>query len=285
VNASANAISNLLKLLTFGQIASGNRDDLLGVENAASVLGIALTNLLIEKKSGMKKPPTTAVTAKMTFKPAVDETPVNIDTFAAREGEISQWSDNGSEDTEEKTEEGRELTSDKETISDEVLIDGVAFNEVSTVKPDGDNVGSNNKIYQCKHCPKKFAGQEYLEIHQANKHVNSSGTLNTVSRTKKNLNCSICDKSFPSKSSMKTHNNTHTKPNKCLKCDKGFSLPRNLKIHNGKCTATQNSISQVGQLDHCEFCKEQFDDPGELESHMVLMHSINEMIQTAEFVR
>ena len=294
MNASSKSLSNLLKVLTIGQIPSKGRDDLLDLKEVASAMGMSLTNLVLEKTSQKKKTPLTAVTANMTFRPLLDETPANMDTFAAREGSISQWSNNGANDDEKsKVNEESTHTIDTLVITDYDFISEENSSEENLISQneDKDKKDEGSKIYQCEHCPKKFAGQEYLDMHRESKHTKSTvlkkdtkapskKTIQTPIKIK-GFDCSICDRTFSNNASLKLHTNIHTKPYKCMKCDKAFSQAGNMKTHMGKCNATQNSISRT-ESDYCEFCKEYFEFPVELETHMVLMHSINEMILSLE---
>ena len=295
MNASSHSISSLLKVLTTGKISSNNKENLLDVEKTAYQLNIPLTNLILEKTSQLKKTPKTAVTAKMTFRSGLDETPLNLDTFSAREGGISQWSNNDAMEynineaaTGEQNQAVNKIVKLEKPSSDL----GKSSEDSTGTNQDRSEILNNegNQVFPCTYCPKKFAGEEYLELHNKSKHpkmvkeLSNDKKIKILSRQK--INCNLCDKTFTNPSSLKLHKNIHTKPYKCFKCEKGFSQSGNMRTHMGKCTATQNSISQTesSELDHCEFCKEEFDDAGELETHMVLMHSISEMIQSSELV-
>ena len=142
--------------------------------------------------------------------------------------------------------------------------------------------------FQCNECDHKFNCERKLLKHIL-QHTNR-------------YSCDQCDNSFQLSSSLKNHKNIHLdeKPFKCEVCDKEFTQAGNLKTHkirhHGEVDTKQNSSTisitpdvlesgdknETTTADHCGYCDEQFDDASELNSHMVLMHSIQKMIESSD---
>jgi len=136
---------------------------------------------------------------------------------------------------------------------------------------------------QCNNCDREFDSE-----HKLNKHA-----LQHTNR----YSCDQCDKSFQSSSTLKNHKNIHLdeKPFKCEICDKEFTQAGNLKTHkikhHGDVDSKLNSstVSMTPDVsgsedetpttsDKCGYCEEHFGDSSELNSHMVMMHSIQEPV-------
>ncbi|XP_065564527.1 zinc finger protein 665-like isoform X2 [Artemia franciscana] len=102
------------------------------------------------------------------------------------------------------------------------------------------------KDSECNICNKKFPSHSHLEIHQR------------IHTGKKPFICSVCQKSFSQLGNLKSHQRLHTgeRPFKCNTCQKSFSQLSNLKshqrLHTGerpfKCNACHKSFSQLGNL-------------------------------------
>eukprot|EP00092_Neocalanus_flemingeri_P025566 GFUD01027717.1.p1 GENE.GFUD01027717.1~~GFUD01027717.1.p1 ORF type:complete len:410 (-),score=93.53 GFUD01027717.1:38-1267(-) len=166
--------------------------------------------------------------------------------------------------------------------------------EISTVKIEKPEDEDNASEFQCQQCDEGFKSERKLSKH-SRKHTNR-------------FTCDQCEKTFVNSSSLKNHSNIHLaeKPFKCEVCNKEFTQAGNLKTHRIKhhnLTDTQADSSAVAftpeveetddkdatgdssekvTADHCGYCEEQFDDIAELNSHMVLMHSIQKMIESSE---
>jgi len=176
--------------------------------------------------------------------------------------------------------------------------------DISIVKVENPEDGTSE--FQCNQCHLEFKSERKLVKHTL-QHTNRFG-------------CDGCDKSFQSSSTLKNHRNIHLdeKPFKCEICNKEFTQAGNLKTHrirhhNASDTTHLDSseisvapvvvetdvietdvvletnddnvnddISENVTVDHCGYCDELFDDAAELNSHMVLMHSIQKMIESSD---
>jgi len=345
VSASSSSISNLLKLLTTGQVASNNKDALVNVKEASKALGINLSNCLLEAKNNLsatiirKLPAKTDVfsstppgpasqTMLMRKLPAKSEpqvSPANLSVFRNREsglGGIAKWNTvitaknkiiqvpgpaevNAKDVINEETKEN----DDEESFLGELKLAcefcGAVFASKRNLKrhklnkhPNGSNkegAGSGEYVVkvenhesgalklQCNNCDREFDSE-----HKLNKHA-----LQHTNR----YSCDQCDKSFQSSSTLKNHKNIHLdeKPFKCEICDKEFTQAGNLKTHkikhHGDVDSKLNSstVSMTPDVsgsedetpttsDKCGYCEEHFGDSSELNSHMVMMHSIQEPV-------
>jgi len=177
--------------------------------------------------------------------------------------------------------------------------------DISIVKVEHSEDGSSE--FQCNQCHLEFKSERKLVKHNM-QHTNR-------------FSCDGCDKSFQSSSTLKNHRNIHLdeKPFKCEICNKEFTQAGNLKTHrirhHNASDTTQLDSSAIAvtpvdletdvvletdivletiendvnddtsenvTVDHCGYCDELFDDAAELNSHMVLMHSIQKMIESSD---
>jgi len=149
-------------------------------------------------------------------------------------------------------------------------------------------------IFKCTLCDNEFDSERKLLKHTP-QHTNG-------------FNCDQCEKSFSNSGVLKSHKNIHLdeKPFKCDVCDKGFAQAGNLKTHKIRYhegpdlqensaettvsvevdisseVAENEQSEEVVAGDKCGYCEEHFDDASELNSHMVLMHSIQRMIESSD---
>jgi len=185
---------------------------------------------------------------------------------------------------------------------------GVPGPEYDSLLTDSDTVGVKAEDFEnvavkfpCTDCQKEFNSGRKLYRHRL-QHTN-------------NFKCDQCEKSFPTNGALRLHKNIHLdeKPFNCDECDKGFAQAGNLKTHklryhegNDKQQSVMSSDNVEGNdeqvegnehveinvqfeeenagiaNDKCNFCDEHFDDSSELNAHMILMHSIQEMIQSSD---
>jgi len=143
--------------------------------------------------------------------------------------------------------------------------------------------------FPCDDCDREFDSDFKLKKH-ALQHSNR-------------FTCDVCQKGFQSSSTLKNHKNIHLdeKPFKCEICEKEFTQAGNLKTHmirhhgisdfkpdvsTNSLASGNNELEDNGErsssADKCGYCEENFDDASELNSHMVLMHSIQEMIVSSD---
>ena len=86
-----------------------------------------------------------------------------------------------------------------------------------------DGVKMSDKKYSCNKCEKGFLTGLKLKKHMRSHSVTESGEHE----------CEVCQKRFPSSSSLFLHRNIHLeeKPFKCDDCAKGFAQKGNFKAH------------------------------------------------------
>ena len=86
--------------------------------------------------------------------------------------------------------------------------------------------------FQCKHCEKKFADAEALDLHTASQHKNLP---------KKSFNCEKCEALFSTKYNLDRHKVVHgnvadaVSRFDCPQCSNTFSNKANLKNHVKRC--------------------------------------------------
>jgi len=352
VSVSSNSISNLLKLLIFGEVTSNKKEALAEVKEAAKALGINLGNCQLEgnKNSGQ------ITIKKILAKPNPPPGPTELSLT-------------GLPDLRKNKSEIKQITKKWNTVivaqnkithvTEENVKDRIIKSETPEIeKPD------SKQSLKCDLCFKVFREKRYLRRHRFRKHKISlraksgrptSGLdpvllLNSEVKTEfsedvvvklpcgdcekefdskkklykhrlqhtNNYTCDQCEKSFPTPGALRLHKNIHLdeKPFQCDSCEKGFAQAGNLKTHkiryhdgkgiqkssNVSISASENAegynqvevseqvevevqdADEVGSIsgDKCGYCDEHFDDSAELNAHMILMHSIQEMIQSSD---
>lgn len=88
-----------------------------------------------------------------------------------------------------------------------------------------------------------------------------TGREDQAQMEKKGYLCKVCKKTFIKKSSLSSHEITHTgeTPFKCQFCNKGFNVRSNLNVH---------LRIHTGQRPHvCEICQKTFTQAGQLKTH------------------
>lgn len=135
---------------------------------------------------------------------------------------------------------------------------------------------TGDRPYKCSYCEKSFTCSSHRKRHER-LHTGEHPYI-----------CQHCDKGFSSPSNLKDHIYVHTKENpyKCSECGKGFTqwgaMQRHvMAIHEkrkdvqcdecGKCFARKDYLKLHIQKCHwskCDFCKESFEQPGELQQHL-----------------
>ena len=91
------------------------------------------------------------------------------------------------------------------------------------LKTEGSEIDGSVNRYKCVKCEKSFLTGRKFSEHMRTHSVTGSGEHQ----------CEVCQKRFPSSSSLILHRNIHLeeKPFKCDECDKGFAQKGNLKAH------------------------------------------------------
>jgi len=137
----------------------------------------------------------------------------------------------------------------------------------------------------CTECDQTFKSEKRLKKH-------------TLTHTSKH-SCDDCGKTFQSSSSLRLHSNIHLEAPafSCEICNKGFSQAGNLKTHklryHSDDTSNQapadtsdaslpeltSTTENTTEQNICGYCEEKFDDTAELNSHMVLLHNVQETNQ------
>ena len=176
ISASSSSISNLLKLITTGQVASNNKDALVNVKEASKALGINLSNCLLESKNNLgatiirKLPAKTDVisstppagqTMTMRKLPAKSErqvSPANLSVFRNREsglGGIAKWNT---------------VITAKNKITKVPAEDNTK--DISEETKEESSLGEPK--LSCEFCRAVFSSKRNLKRHKLNKHPNGS---------------------------------------------------------------------------------------------------------------
>ena len=349
VSASSTSISNLLKLLTIGEVTSEKREALAEVKEAGRELGINLGNCQLDGKKNSGQ----ITIKKILAKPYV--------TGNAPPGP-TELSLTGLADLKKNNPEMKQITKKWNTVIvaqnkiTHVSEEDVKGQKIKSETPDTEKQDVQPSA-KCDLCFKVFREKRYLRRHRFRKHkislraksgrpssgpnpipllnseVKSEVSENLVVRlpcgdcekefdSKKklykhrlqhtnNYTCDQCEKSFPTPGALRLHKNIHLDvlPFQCDICDKGFAQAGNLKTHkiryhDGDMQQSSNTIVSAstneevseevvigaqdenevvgGTGDKCGYCDEHFDDSAELNAHMILMHSIQEMIQSSD---
>ena len=160
-----------------------------------------------------------------------------------------------------------------------------------------------NDVY-CPHCPKKFGGEEWLNLHCEKVHPDVKPTIecgfctrkfyNKDSRTahvkrthygkdsevpeavKNDLDsnfeknpfvCSFCSKEFTSRTDFRSHERDHIdnkEPYKCRFCDKTYRVKRRMRNHE-----TSHGEKKI----ECEFCTSTFYNKDSQKNHVKRHHT------------
>ena len=85
---------------------------------------------------------------------------------------------------------------------------------------------TQKKVFDCEHCPKKFARKGALKNHVL-LHMND-----------KLISCDSCPKQFRNKPGLKSHMKTHTREGRhhCFECGKTFTHLNSFKSHKNRHT-------------------------------------------------
>ena len=121
-------------------------------------------------------------------------------------------------------------------------------------------IHTKEKPYLCPQCGVRFGQRSALVTHTVYKHK---------AVPKKSHKCDICDKIFPTPSSLESHIRTHThaKPWICEKCGEGFSEARKLRYHQNK--------HEGKQPFKCDICAVTFCSPNAVRKHKKRQHDID----------
>ena len=154
--------------------------------------------------------------------------------------------------------------------------------------------------YRCLVCDETFMSRAILQTHQRVEHPDSASDTDASSpsttqgnRHVKEVNailiqgskprgsplltsivtsdgrhlCDICNKSYRSRSILRTHRITHgnDKPYICETCKQGFNSFSNLRNHRFKHT---------GRKFPCEHCGKSYSSPGNLKTHLIKLHGL-----------
>lgn len=124
------------------------------------------------------------------------------------------------------------------------------------------NIHTGDRVYRCDFCEKTFATKSNLKTHER------------VHTGEKPYQCDLCSKAFTQQFDLKRHKRTHTgeRPYSCDICGERFTLNGNLKTH---------MHIHTGQKPHpCVTCGKRFSQKIELKRHTCV--EISEMPQHRE---
>lgn len=169
------------------------------------------------------------------------------------------------------------------------------FNTKTQVTTHENQLHTNERPFQCCHCPKRFVSIGILNAHE------KTHTLTTAERAK--FECKYCGKKFIKNATLVIHIRTHTgeKPYECTECGKSFSTKALLKEHKkthtgekpyacGFCPQRYTNLSNMrehqrihtGEMPfECPFCQKRFRAAGSLWKHKKRMHNGKELGSSA----
>ncbi|KAL4703967.1 hypothetical protein ACJJTC_000353 [Scirpophaga incertulas] len=129
----------------------------------------------------------------------------------------------------ERTEIRDVITSNEGTEVNDTIIPDETTDRIESLIPDECNnitnvdnsQSSENQIYVCPYCNKKFRTQRWFNKHMHNEHI------------QKKFSCNKCQKSFSKDWKLKHHLMSHTNERKfeCTTCGKSFKLNKQLVDH------------------------------------------------------
>ncbi|XP_054163734.1 zinc finger protein 236-like [Oppia nitens] len=179
-------------------------------------------------------------------------------------------------------------------------------------------VHQKDDFLTCGQCSQQFSSHYYLNKHIKNIHINAfkkvclKSRSKSISVTKDEHHCSVCNQMFSNLSQLKEHQKLHIKiksslkhrtyrsnidrtefGHKCVTCGKQFKknsqLIRHLRIHTGEkpfvCEFCGSAFNQKNSLDihrtkhtgerkyQCRFCSAKFNQSGNMRSHIKRLHA------------
>ena len=237
VPTSSTSITNLLKLLTTGQVASNYRNSLVDLKEAAKALGISLENCTLQGQVTIRKLSVNSEPEKPT-----KVSPSNLTVFKTS----TKWN--------------TFVISAKNEITE--IPENCGFDEENSITNEFDKIGNE---FACSSCPKVFNAKKNLKRHKLSKHGNGDEETTSIVQVESLYECSECDRKFQFDYKLKKHSLQHSDRFTCDQCKKGFQSSSTLRNH-------MNIHLDVKPF-KCDICEKEFSQAGNLKTHMHSKHN------------